>query len=813
MRITCQSCRSDFVLPLEIADPRGARSTCPFCNAEYELKPADADGRQKIVFSGDVRKTRICINCGKEYETDVVEGIPVCPECQGAQKESARVQPREAWKVSQQGKVVELDSEGSVRDWIRQGYIFPGDRIVSPEGRSIPAKNFPQFQEAFRLQAERRHFQAKSPSFNRQARRFLRPGLVIQIFLVILGSSLLGWFSYRLATLPPLGSTTDPRLDRVVAELRTKVSSPSRPADALLEQAKRLLTLDLPESDETARKLLEQALTIHPTDSNVVGRLAETYAIAAQYGDRPQLRLTAVDLADAAVRMAPIQVDGYVAKARAALAGDDFQTAQESSRRAMELDPVDARALLTRARVLLAGGQSDNTWNEAIGIASSAIQRDPLRLEGYDLVGYAHILRAEPKLARQAFEKRLQQQPEDARALYRLGALEDRAMRPDRAKEFYERALRGSPGTVPARLALAFVHSRILGDEKLAERHLRDIQTRYVRFARPEELFEAQQELIRILLKTGRKGEGHEIALKFPVLAHGAERIAIARASLMEADGHPKEAISTLEEALRSNPTNFELAFAYARMLDRRGTSDQAIRAYRTLIELKPEKLLPYLYLINVFAQVKREEEAVDVANAAVTRAGLEDPSNHWIPPQDQFEEVSWEPLTRRFETLNQRRSTAVTNALLGLTWTQRWLDYRGAAHLQKAIPYLQRAVDLDSKSEYAPLYLGRAYFHAGNLGSAAATFRSALKINSSSAPAHYWLGATLQRKGQLKQAETELTNALADKEWEYRALNLMGDLAKSRGALNEAEDLWRDSLRKSPLYVPPWKSLLDSAG
>jgi tetratricopeptide (TPR) repeat protein len=181
------------------------------------------------------------------------------------------------------------------------------------------------------------------------------------------------------------------------------------------------------------------------------------------------------------------------------------------------------------------------------------------------------------------------------------------------------------------------------------------------------------------------------------------------------------------------------------------------------------------------------------------------------FPVEEAVDSLPWDSFIERFQTLDQRRtSTAISKALLGLTWYHRWLDGRRQPQLDQSFQYFQKARNLDAKSEYTAIYLGRVHFHRGELEAAAAAFRGAIRANAAGAAAHFWLGTTLLRQGKFETAETELAESLGDKAWEFQALDQLGNISKARGNLNEAEDLWRKALSKSPMFVPPWRSLLE---
>src|SRR5262245_52837720 len=147
MRITCRECAADFVLPEDQIVSAGMKSSCPFCHAAFELLPVGESGPQAIEFSGEKILLRTCINCNKTFESSVEEVIPVCPKCKQVKKikVAQEKEPKRTWKVFRGGREFEHDSEGAIREWIRQGLLDVNDLVILPEGKKLRAGQITQF--------------------------------------------------------------------------------------------------------------------------------------------------------------------------------------------------------------------------------------------------------------------------------------------------------------------------------------------------------------------------------------------------------------------------------------------------------------------------------------------------------------------------------------------------------------------------------------------------------------------------------------------------------------------------------------------
>ena len=95
----------------------------------------------------------------------------------------------------------------------------------------------------------------------------------------------------------------------------------------------------------------------------------------------------------------------------------DWEAADTSYRRALDLEPGNAQALRHASRQALAVGRS----NEAIDLANKALERDPLRPNSYNNLGLALLGVNRDTEAEAAFRKALELDPGGASRHYGIG--------------------------------------------------------------------------------------------------------------------------------------------------------------------------------------------------------------------------------------------------------------------------------------------------------------------------------------------------------------------------------------------------------
>ncbi len=809
MRITCTNCNSDFVLPPTQLDPGGMSSSCPFCNTVFKIFPGENEV-PKIQFDADVRrKLRVCIECSRDFEAEESEVVPICPECKHKDV-SAPPPDKGPWKLSKLGRLIELESDDMVREWIQQGAILPDDEMISPAGGIVFAKQYKQFSEDFREQRRKSRrstkpglFPSRNPfaTFRRSARWWFL-GAVVLFF---------GWVGYRLITFTPTESAFHPDVQRFLAGIRDSVEPSALPVENLLAQAMIEMAKDRPDAYESAVGLLEQAVLEDGGRSPaLLGNLAEAYALASGATDDPKYRVAASGLAGLAVQVAPGRIEGYVARIRTALNAHDIANARLDVQKGLTLDPRSPRLLLARAQTLLATPLNTPTLDEILQSARTAIEIDPTLLEAYDIAGEADALNGDPAGARREFEKRLTTAPDDPKAPYRLGELEEHAGNFTPAREWYRYALRRGPEFVPARLRLALIYDRVDGNPLGAERHLQEILGRFRRFATVQEIFVAQTEMVRILLHTERIPETLDVLQHFPADFARTPPAVFVKADALTAAGRGEEAVSVLKDLVASDPNDERVFLRLGVLLGTRGETDEAIRALRQAVALNPKDLIPYLRAVQFLTNAKRSLEALDFVNAAVFRTQMLDFGDHHQPLEETPDAVPWASLSDVAVRLaKERKEQFAAHAFLGLCRLQEGLDRKDPARIRQGLAALSYAKKLNNNQESIWMYLGRAHLLLGNFKKARSAFEESLRLNALNPAARVGLAESLIAARIYATAQAELDHVLSDSDWGGRALYLSGNVLAAEKRGPEAEDHWKASLKADPSFIPPWRALL----
>ncbi len=811
MEIDCGHCGKAFHIPTENWDNQGLNSSCPHCRTAFRVLPRDENGRHEVIFYAKKKTTRVCIQCSREFQADDLrEVVPICPSCRQETSPPPKTEASRVWKLLREGQLLEIASEVVVKEMILKGEIGPDDRLISPGGMRASAKRYAQFRDAFSSRAEgkRRSMVSSSSSSYRPVRRRRR-----QLFFELIGllalALPLGWIFYRVSS---LGSVPqwDASIEHLVMEFRAQHPSPEAPLEELLKVSEEFLRRHSLASLAEARRMSESALVVGPGHAKALGTLARVYGASTQFEKSTELGLKAQEIVEAGIRLYPKSVDGYLGKVRVSLASEDPATASTAMTQALKLDPSNPHTLLTHSLFLLQQSKDPNDFEAVVSSAARALNGNPDLLEGYDLIGQAYFQKGEPVRALASFRQRLSLAPLDSLALLRVGLIELRASRFKEAVARFQQCLREEPRQSQARFQLAQIYEHHLGKFTLAERHYRDILTRYRNHSAMDIRVLAQKELVTILLKTNRAKDALNMASTFPIFEPKEGEITLAKARALTANKEKKKAISLLRNYLEKKPQDGAAALQLARYLGKGWKAQEAIRWYRAAIEAQPDDLDSYLFLVDLLVQKKEFDQALDVANAAVTRTRILEEEDLGQTFEKPVADKELAALTPSFERLREhQKDSAVPNALEGLFHLRQGLSNSKPKEIRSALSLLAAARDLAPSEGQVVMYQGRAFYELKNWKRAALSFQKAVKINPASGMAHFWLGSSYLRQKKFKAAQKSFGRAVRDNNASFRAMTKFGDLAYRNGDATKAIDWWRKALAHEKRYVPAWRSLL----
>jgi tetratricopeptide (TPR) repeat protein len=219
---------------------------------------------------------------------------------------------------------------------------------------------------------------------------------------------------------------------------------------------------------DDAVTLLQAALAANPDATEVHYPLAQAYrALGDAEQARAQLalfKLRAPDIADPLLdelQAATKRSLPSFKRAIEAVRHGDYATAVHEFAAGLEVDPNNAAARISYARVLYLTGQTDAAVEEL----NRALASDPKQILGNFLQGVLRQQQGDLDGAAAAYRRTLELDPKHSGALFYLANLDFAAGRYAQAAEAYRAVVANDPSIAPARL-LALVAARRAGTEE-----------------------------------------------------------------------------------------------------------------------------------------------------------------------------------------------------------------------------------------------------------------------------------------------------------------------------------------------------------
>ncbi len=246
----------------------------------------------------------------------------------------------------------------------------------------------------------------------------------------------------------------------------------------------------------------------------------------------------------------------------------------------------------------------------------------------------------------------------------------------------------------------------------------------------------------------------------WPVLAAGACGALLSALAVLTARECPKyhDSEALWRSTVADNPGAWMAHNNLGAELMHDGRVDEAVRQFRTSLDLEPNNSSAHENLADALLRQGRTEEGL----AHYGRALELDP-------------------------LNLSTQTDLGAALLQL------------GRIREAIPHLQKALEARPSFAKARASLGTAYLQEGRIDEAVTQFNEALAVDPGNCATLADLGIALAQKGQLEQAAARLQRALDINPDFSTALINLGNVRLQQGRLDEAIARYEKALSLDP--------------
>ncbi|MDJ0657121.1 MAG: tetratricopeptide repeat protein [Xanthomonadales bacterium] len=257
---------------------------------------------------------------------------------------------------------------------------------------------------------------------------------------------------------------------------------------------------------QRAIEFLDQAVGLDPNFADAYVELAWQYAGLTEHGDLPREDWiqSATRLAERALDLDPELAAGYELLGHIQSLARDYQKAEQSLRRAIELAPNRPRARYLYGRLL---SEIFGRHNDGIAQLQMAVRLEPTNAESFALLAEAHGAVGQTEKALKILDQALAINATNQRVMQSLADVHGQLLgRLDEAIKWYTRALQANPQSVAWRSYLSSYYL-MLEDPKSATRLCAEMQ------ALAPENFRAQIACTDVLVYQERFDEALELAL------------------------------------------------------------------------------------------------------------------------------------------------------------------------------------------------------------------------------------------------------------------------------------------------------------
>lgn len=250
-----------------------------------------------------------------------------------------------------------------------------------------------------------------------------------------------------------------------------------------------------------------------------------------------------------------------------------------------------------------------------------------------------------------------------------------------------------------------------------------------------------------------------------------------------EAKDWPK-ATAVAQEAVNKLPQDRSLKLILFGQLADSGQADQAIAQAKSMLKGTAEDREVYLALAQIHSRLKQWKEAEDAVAQAEKLAAKQDDKEYvtFVLASIYERQKKYEQAEEAFKkVLASDPANAVALNYLGYMMADR------GTHLDEALNYIKRAVELDPQNGAYLDSLGWAYFKLGNYDLAEENLRKASERITNDATVQDHLGDLYQKTGRLKLAVAHWERSLEEYNRTVPAEVDSSDVAKVQKKLEAA--------------------------
>ncbi len=463
-----------------------------------------------------------------------------------------------------------------------------------------------------------------------------------------------------------------------------------------------------------------------------------------------------------------------------ALRDSDLDLAQQLSDKATQGNLDEAGGRFYQAQLFQARGDSAG----AITTLRAGLEIVPINSEGWRLLGDAYVAQSNDREAVPAYERALEQKPDNLGAIRGLAAIRDRQGRHDEALEMLRLALSQNPGHGQLLELYLFYEGRY-GNKQTALQGRREIQKQ-----QPDDVKNLRA-MAMLLAETGATDEAEQL-MRDLIAKHGQDQPNVMTlASVFQASGQPERGAQTLGRYIESLGANVSSAdyIILARYLMQTKDGQGALQAYQQAISIESDKREASRELAGTFFSRSSYDRAVPLYRDLFQQF----PEEQALGLRLADALIRTKAFDEAVQVLEQFEGGATEDALAALI-----AEHNG--NHDEAIRLINQAIDADPSKNI--FYYERAALNANDpdrIDQAIQDLNTSLSLDPGHLLSRRLLVSMYHRRGDRNEAIRELTNMVSRHPDDRDGRLMLVRVYLQEGSTTRAKNLIRQALERSP--------------
>jgi predicted Zn finger-like uncharacterized protein len=706
--------------------------------------------------SGQALSEDRCERCGGVIAAGTGIG-GICDRCRSIEQESAIRPGDREWRVKKaDGVILGPLTLDEVKVKFHQGEVTANDRVARGEAQFRLISSYAEFGDFFKRPAFDMTFKHTPPSHRNR-------NIAILAVLILALAGVGVW--YLLTQIEKSADEDDEDVLRTALDLFSQdIPTPTGSAGDEAASGRKFMLLDDRLSYMQADLAFKTALLLDPNSAEACAGWVQNRALMDRGRGEVASRKMALDLVDYFLRRQPEDPGLHKAKAFLLFSLGRHEEARTHAQTAKGKQEEDAESLL-----ILGATYLESSTDMAVGMIKRALEANAELNVAYRFLGEAAVRQGKFHLALSYFQKRLEKDPGEFEALDASAKVYEEVGQFGKAVDTYEIILAAAPHRPEALVALARLHTQVLGNPRKAlavlDTALKTAEKMPAE-ARAQVLTE-HSIAHRILGNTKKALASAEQAVQADPMCVPA---LYARAVLNHEAGKVNPGLAQLRNLQAHMPESAHLRARIAEMESQIPNFQKAQEELKRAIEMDPSDLDLHLMMAVFHGFLDNPTQAYAWLQKSMAIDPFYSEIHQSIAPYYDGSTFLKVTVQRAMQTAAKYDEDPLIQALCGIVLLR-------AGHGDHARNRLKKALAMDEECFQANLYLGVLALSQRKASVAIQYLERAHESDALHGTTTKLLGRAYLQKGKLKKAAQVFKNVLANAPGDLEARLGLGEV------------------------------------